>query len=292
MAAQQFKVNRIIFISDGQPTEGITNHQQLIRIARDIRAQGVTISSIGVGTDFNEDLMQDIAEHGSGAYAYLHEASQLATIFQKDLQQASTTIARDVQLRLALPAGAQLGEVLGYRSQQEGQTVKIPLSDFSAGQVERVVVRVRVDGREAGKTVDVAGLSLDYLDLLKNGPARSAAQLSAMVTDRKEEVARNQDKEATVYAARAQSAINLQNAAESLRRGDKAAARQYIQANEMLFEGAAQVAGPAAVQADMADQKAIWGEMDAASSAEEVEHQVKSAKKKARQSAGKLGSTY
>lgn len=291
-AANQFKVNRIILISDGQPTEGITNHQQLLGIARDVRAQGVTISSIGVGTDFNEDLMQDIAEQGSGAYAYLHEASQLAAIFQKDLQQASTTIARNVELRLNLPAGAQLGEVLGYRSHADGAGVRVPLADFSAGQVERVVFRVRVDGREVGKAVDVAGLSLDYTDLLKNTQARSSAQLSAMVTDRQEEVAKNQNKEATVYAARAQSAANLNNAAESLRRGDKAAAQKYIQANEMLFEGAAQVAGPAAVQADMDDQKTVWREMESAQSTEEVEHQVKSAKKRARMSSGKMSSTY
>src|SRR4051812_42321353 len=205
-ARGQFKVNRIILMSDGEPTEGVTNAADLEQLARDIRGQGVTLSAVGLGTDFNEDLMQGLAENGSGAYAYLRDGSQLATIFQKDLQQASTTIARDVMLKLDLPDGVQLGDVLGYRSIAEGHTVTIPMSDFSSGQVERVVVRLRVDARAPGKTVDVTGLKLQYDDLLKGGAGGAQAQLSALVTDHVQEIAAHQDKQATVYAARAQSA--------------------------------------------------------------------------------------
>ena len=48
---------------------------------------------------------------------------------------------------LQLPDGVQLQDVLGYRSQQEDRTVTIPLSDFSSGQVERVVVRLTMEAR-------------------------------------------------------------------------------------------------------------------------------------------------
>lgn len=291
-ARDQFKVNRIVLLSDGQPTEGVTGLADLEQQAREIREQGVTLSAIGLGTDFNEDLMQGLAENGSGAYAYLRDGTQLATIFQRDLQQASTTIARDVRLELQLPDGVQLQDVLGYRSQQAGQTVTVPLSDFSAGQVERVVVRLRVDAPAAGRTVDVSGLKLAYDDLLGKGPASTSVQLSAMVTERREEIAAHQDKQATVYAARAQSAANTSAAADLLRKGDRGGAKKLFQANEMLFKDAAAVAGAPAVARDMAEQKAVSGEFESASSKEEVEHQVKAAKKKARMDYGKMGSTY
>jgi Ca-activated chloride channel family protein len=292
MAREQFKVNRIILMSDGEPTEGVTSAQDLEQLARDIRGQGVTLSAIGLGTDFNEDLMQGLAENGSGAYAYLRDGSQLATIFQKDLQQASTTIARDVLLRLDLPDGVQLGDVLGYHAQLQDRSVTIPMSDFSAGQVERVVVRLRVDARQPGKTVDVTGLKLQYNDLLKGGAAGAQAQLSALVTERTEEIAAHQDKQATVYAARAQSAANTNQAAELLRKGDKGGAKKLLQANEMIFEGTAKVAGAPAVAGDMAAQQATMRDFDQASDGAEVEHQVKEAKKKARVDYGRIGSTY
>ncbi|HLM45634.1 MAG TPA: VWA domain-containing protein, partial [Myxococcaceae bacterium] len=155
-----YTVNRIILLSDGQPTEGITDDAGLTDVVKSIRAEGITVSAIGVGTDFNEDLMQGFAEYGAGAYGFLEDAGQLATLFQKDLQQATTSVARNVGLSFTLPEGVTLGEVLGYRASQAGRTVRVPLPDFSAGQVERVVARLTVVGTRPGSTVDVSGMKL------------------------------------------------------------------------------------------------------------------------------------
>ncbi|HEX8539068.1 MAG TPA: VWA domain-containing protein, partial [Cystobacter sp.] len=122
-------VERIILLSDGQPTEGLVEDADLSALVRDIRTGGITVSAIGVGTDFNEDLMQGFAEYGAGAYGFLEDAGQLASLFQKDLQQASTSVAREVALTFQLPEGVMLGEVLGYRSHQEGRTMRVPLPD-------------------------------------------------------------------------------------------------------------------------------------------------------------------
>jgi len=291
-ARGEYKVNRIILMSDGEPTEGATAPGDLIQLARQIHDQGVTLSAIGLGTDFNEDLMQALAENGSGAYAYLRDGSQLATIFQKDLQQASTTIAREVNLKLDLPEGVELGDVLGYHAQQAGRSVTIPMADFSAGQVERVVVRLSVHAEKAGKAMDVTGVHLQYADLLKGGTAGAQARLSAMVTDRAEEIAKHQDKQATVYAARAQSAANMNQAADLLRKGDKGGAKKLLLDNEMIFRNVAPVAGPQAVAGDVAAQEAAMKEFDEANDGAAVEHSVKSAKLKARKDFGRIGSTY
>lgn len=291
-ARREYQVNRIILISDGQPTEGVTDEESLKRVVKDIRAEGVTVSSIGVGTDFNEDLMQAFAEYGAGAYGFLEDAGKLAKIFQKDLQQATTQVARNVELSFELPNGVVLGEVLGYRAHQAGRVVRVPMPDFSAGQTERVVARVTVTGAAVGQAVNVTGLKLAYTDLLKDGTVESAASLSAMVTDRREEVLARQDKDATVYAVRARSAANLQKAAEALKGGRKEEAQELIQQNQMLFNEAAAVAGPAAVAADVAAQQAAYEEYERAESSEQVNSAVKRSKAKALKDFGRLGSTY
>lgn len=291
-ARHEYKVNRIILISDGQPTEGVTDEQSLKQVVKNIRAQGVTVSSIGVGTDFNEDLMQAFAEYGAGAYGFLEDAGKLAGIFQKDLQQAATQVARNVELSFELPDGIILGEVLGYRAHQAGRTVRVAMPDFSAGQTERVVARLKVTGSAVGQTVNVTGLKLTYTDLLKDGTVESTASLSAMVTDRMEEVAAKQDKDATVYAVRARSAANLQKAAEALKVGRRDEARQLIQQNQEMFNEAASVAGAPAVAADMAEQKAAYDEYESAQSSDEVNAAVKRSKSKALKDFGRMGSTY
>ncbi len=290
--AEGFDVNRLILLSDGQPTEGITHEKGLLQLASRIRGDGVTISAVGVGTEFNERVMQGIAEYGTGAYAYLRHAGMLASIFDRDLRQAASTVARDVELSFELPEGVELAEVLGYRHSRAGNTVRVPLTDFSAGQVERVVARVRVKGGTPGQTVDVAALRLSYRDLLADGQGKAQVQLAALTTDREEEVVRRRDPEVAVFAARAQAAANTTRAADLLATGRRAEAKKELEKNTVVFEEAAQVAGPAAVAADMAGNDGFLGGFESAREPEAVQHTVKDAKANALRGFGRMGSTY
>ena len=289
MVASGFKVNRLILISDGQPTEGVTDAESLKSVARQIRANNVSLSSIGVGSDFNEDLMQAFAEIGAGSYGYLADASQLATVFSRDLAQAGTQVARNVTLTFELPNGVRLGEVLGYSSTQVGSTVRVTLPDFSSGQLERIVARVVVNGARSGDSIDVSGLKLDYTDLLKNGFVESTASVSAMVTDKAEVVLQNRDKDAVVFAARARSAWNTENAARALEEGDEDKANKLLQQNAFFFEEAAQVAGQQAVQQDIVDQAELKREFTKPADAPAA---AKAAKRKARIDYGLSAHTY
>lgn len=286
------RVHRLILMSDGQPTEGVSDEEGLKNVVKDIRASGITVSSIGVGTDFNEDLMQAFAEYGAGAYGFLEDASKLSTLFQRDLQQATTAVARNVELSFELPPGTSLDEVLGYRAHQAGNTVRVALPDFSAGQAERVVARLHVTGTAPGQSVQVAGLRVAYTDLLVQKNVEDASTLAAVATDVQEEVVRRQDKEATVYAARARSAQNLQKAAEAMSQGRKDEAKGYLSRNQALFQEAGAVAGAAAVAADQADQARAMKEYDDAETEEAQRAAVKSSKVKALKSFGRMGSTY
>jgi Ca-activated chloride channel family protein len=291
-AMNDFKVNRLILISDGQPTEGLREPQAITRLTGSIRALGISVSSIGVGTDFNEDLMSGIAEAGAGAYAFLQDASQLSSIFSKDLTQASTQVARNVTLQFELPQGVTFGEVLGYRASVNGSTVSVALPDFAASQLERLVLRVTVDAAGVGRALDVSDLKLAYTDLLKSAAITTTAHLAAMVTDKREEVVQNRDKEATVYAARALSALNTRSAADALAKGDRAGAEGYLQQNAAVFEEAAQVSGSAAVANDVQAQAGMLNDFRNARDEDAVQAASKSAKKKARVDFGLVGSTY
>lgn len=287
-----YQVNRAILITDGQPTEGLTDERELTSLVKQLRAQGISLSAIGVGTDFNEDLLQQFAELGSGSYGYLSNPTQLATLFQKDLQQASTTIARNVELSFQLPEGAELNEVLGYRFTQAGRAVRVPLPDFSASQLERVVARLTVHAGASGVRQPVTGLELTYNDLLKHAQGEETAQLVAVVTDSRDEVLGRQDKQAAVYVARAQGAANMEKAADALRQGDREHAKKLIEFNQQLFHATEALAGEAAVASDVAAQEEMLDGISNARSEEAISDQVKRTKVQALKSFGRLGSTY
>jgi Ca-activated chloride channel homolog len=166
------------------------------------------------------------------------------------------------------------------------------LPDFAAGQIERLVARVTVAPGSIGSTLDVAGIALHYRDLLRDAQVASEARLSAHVTADLAEVAKNRDGEATVFAARARSAWNTQQAAEALKAGEREKAEKLLEGNAFYFEEAAKVAGPAAVAQDLQDQSALLNEFKNARDDAAVQHQTKAAKRKARMDYGLMGSTY
>ncbi|MFO0597299.1 MAG: VWA domain-containing protein [Myxococcaceae bacterium] len=296
-ARGDFKVNRLILISDGQPTEGVVEFEQLTAQVRDIRALGMSVSSVGVGDDFNERLMQAFAEVGAGAYAYLQDASQLAAIFQKDLNAAGTQVARGVTLTFRVPKGAQLQRVLGYsqvarRMDGDSELVTVSLPDFAAAQQERVVAHFTVDGTQANQSIDVSALDLSYLDVLADGQAHNEARLAAMTTDQVKVVMDNRDKDAIVFSARARAAENSEKAAASLEAGDREEARRLIQSNQAIFDDALQVAGADAVKGDIANMQGTLNGLDQAKDEAEGRAMQKQIRTQSRRDYGLMGSTY
>ena len=292
----RFPVNRVILISDGQPTEGVTDHAALVDIARSLRQSGLSVSSIGVGDDFNEQLMESLAEVGGGAYAYLQDASQLERIFKKDLDAAGTQVARNVTLTVKVPAGG-LVRSFGYTPIARAQAgadelVTFALPDIAAGGSERVVLQVQVRGGAAGQALDVGALTLGYTDLLASQPVTTNATARAVVSADLAEVQANQDGEALVFAARAQAGANTQQAVDALKRGDRANARRLLELNKSLIDASGRAKGAPAVDQDLAAQDLLIGGLEAAQDEGAVNSYSKSARKKARLDFGLLNSTY
>jgi Ca-activated chloride channel family protein len=289
-----FKVNRLILLSDGQPTVGITSAGGLTRLVQKFHADGTTVTSIGVGLDFNEDLMQRLAEVGGGSYANIQNTTALASIFERDLKQAGTTVARDVTLSLNLPNGVRFGEVLGRPASVVGNAVSVSLPDFSAGQVEKLVVRVSVQAPDAvNQALDVANIKLDYRDVLAEHAADANLKLAALVTPDVKLAQARRDKDAVVAATRAQSAVNYRRAAEYLQKGDAKKATEQLQANDDLFEQYAPIAGNE-LAADKAQNKGFFGLTtgSAAAAPEERARNTKAMKVQSFKSSGYGESVY
>lgn len=296
-AKSDFRVNRLILVSDGQPTEGVTDFSALTSLVRDVRSLGISVSSLGVGDDFNEQLMTAIAEVGAGGYGYIQDASQLAHVFERDLNAAATQVASGVSLTFTVPEGAKLERVLGYSQVTRSpfgvsELVRVALPDFAAGQQERLVAQMSVEGATDGQSVEVSGLELTYSDLLHGKDLASQAQLAALATASQETVATSRDKDAVVFSSRARAAANAEQAARRLEQGDRNGARLLLESNRALFDEASSVAGAAAVADDRRSTDEQLRGAENAQSDSDVRTYKKSVNAKARRDYGLMGSTY
>jgi Ca-activated chloride channel homolog len=281
-------------LSDGQPTEGIQSVRGLTQVASRMHERGISVTALGIGYDFNEDVMTQIAMVGGGSYGYLKDSAALAAIVQRDLQQAGTLVARDVRLSVRMPAGVTFHEVLGRPFTRSGEVVTVTLPDFSARQVEKLVVRLAAAApAKDGLTVDVGDFSLDYQDVLADHLADSKLKLAAMVTTDRTLADARRDRDAVVVATRAQASVNYRKAAEAVAGGRYDEAKRAVELNKQLFFEAEEVAGSTALAADKADNMQAFGLIQAAPRAPAVQMDaVKSMKVQSQRAAGAGDSLY
>lgn len=216
-----YRVSRIILLSDGQPTEGLTSPSDLKRLVQRAREEQISTSAFGVGLDFNSQLMSDLANGGAGHYAFIEDASQLASLFERDLETAAGTVARQVELWLKPRPGVALVDVPGYEWSPSGAGFRVGLYDFAHGQKAQALLKLELAGVPAEGRFPLGELSLRYVGA-ENGLVKEAPlSLAAEATGRAGEVQAHSDAKVLELAQRMDITRHLAAAASAYESGDR-----------------------------------------------------------------------
>lgn len=158
------KVNRIVLLSDGLANVGPSSPSQLAKLGKELRAEGFGISTIGLGDDYNEDLMTALAEASHGNYYYVKDAEKLPGIFRDELGTVKNTVARNVKLTITFPEGVKPKGVLGEASLSiKGQTLTIPLAELYGSQTRRFLISCEAPAIDAME-IELARVEITYDD--------------------------------------------------------------------------------------------------------------------------------
>ncbi len=141
-------INRVLLLSDGLANEGVTDPNTLAAEARGRAAQGVSTTTLGVGDDYNEDLMEAMATAGDGRYYYIEAATQLMDIFQTELKGLMATVGEKVSLGLEPASKVAVVEVLN--DLDRAATGRIMLPNLVVGMPILVVARLSIAARSNG----------------------------------------------------------------------------------------------------------------------------------------------
>jgi Ca-activated chloride channel family protein len=155
-------VNRIVLLSDGIANVGPCRTSDLAALGRDLRRDGLSVTTIGVGDDYNEDLMTALAEASNANYYYVRDAEKLPGIFAEELGAARTLVARGVTIRITVPDGVRIKEIIGQPEIQcHGSSADIALPEYFGGDKRRFLVRCAVESK-ASEPLEVAAVDLKY----------------------------------------------------------------------------------------------------------------------------------
>lgn len=139
-------VNRVLLLSDGLANAGITSQTELQQIAKtQSNEHGISISTFGIGNDFNENLMTGLSEYGSGNYYFIQEPGEIPTIFEKELKGLLAVVAQNAKLKIELPIGVKLNKLFGYKYEQNGNQVVVNFRDIFSEETKAIMLRFTVD---------------------------------------------------------------------------------------------------------------------------------------------------
>ncbi len=105
-------LNRVLLLSDGQANAGLTDPSAIAEHVRGLASRGVSTSALGIGRDFDERLMQVIADAGDGTYYFIEDPAALPTFFEAELSGLNATVGTSVRMRFSRAKGVRLGEML------------------------------------------------------------------------------------------------------------------------------------------------------------------------------------
>jgi Ca-activated chloride channel family protein len=156
------RIPRVILISDGLANQGDTSLSGLRARARRAAVGEYTLTTIGVGDDFDEQLLATLADAGTGNYYYIQSGSDLAKIFSDEFETARESVARGLAVVIRPAAGVEVVDAAGYPLERggDGETVFRPGALF-AGQDRRIWVTLQTQWSSEG-TRELGRFALEY----------------------------------------------------------------------------------------------------------------------------------
>lgn len=223
------RVNRVLLLSDGLANRGITSPDKLYQICNQKARQGITLSTFGVGADYDEDLMLGLSEYSQGRYYFIDSPERIAGIFSRELSGLLAVAAQNVSLEVQTFGGVAVAEVLNYLSAGTHSLTKVALGDIFSDEHQTIIFRLRMPER-IGDTLRVARVVLNYDDVITGGEH---------VFQSEELVVRGTQQSAAVedysnYSVRSrvsmiQSTLNMQKAVQMVDDGQVDAAQNALQ---------------------------------------------------------------
>ncbi len=89
-------LSRVILVSDGLANRGVTDAASLGKFAGRAAAEGIPVTTVGLGTDFGEDLLLAIAEEGQGVYYYVSEPEEVPGIVSQEMEGLARLVAENL----------------------------------------------------------------------------------------------------------------------------------------------------------------------------------------------------
>ncbi|WP_448516535.1 vWA domain-containing protein [Pseudothermotoga sp.] len=151
LKASTDSLKRVIFLTDGLPT--VDTEQDGIREGLLLAQDGVVITALGIGRDFNYNFIQELTKPSRGTTDHLKTPNEAISIFAKAFKSAKSTVVSDVELTLQFSEKVRVGEYYrvvpettyyGKCEMDNNRTVKLKIDDIEYNRLYKYLFQIIV----------------------------------------------------------------------------------------------------------------------------------------------------
>ena len=161
----------LLLISDGHANSGEQVPAVLAQIATAAAAQKVTTSTIGLGTGYDEKILEALAQGGNGAHRFAYTIDEAIGAIAAEVNDLLEKSVVNAVLRFtpspALTTNPRIEILQRLPHFKDGDTYVVQLGDIYAGENRRFVIDIEVPGMPALGLATIADITLEYLDVAK-----------------------------------------------------------------------------------------------------------------------------
>ena len=132
--------NKVIILTDGIANVGVTETEEIVKNSEFYNKKGIDVSTIGVGSNVNYTLLQQIAKKGKGDNYFVGNAQEdISKAFDDELESLLSSVARNVSVELEYPKGMEIVNVFGYSPKYKKNKITIPLNNINRGLTQVII---------------------------------------------------------------------------------------------------------------------------------------------------------
>jgi Ca-activated chloride channel family protein len=153
-------INRVILCSDGVANVGRTGAEDILNVIKREAAAGIELTTVGVGMgNYNDVLMEKLADHGDGNYFYVDDITEARRVFVDHLTGTLQTIARQTKIQVEFdPDQVRRYRLLGYENRdvadRDFRNDSVDAGEVGAGHEVTALFEVRLAQKpRSGSTV-------------------------------------------------------------------------------------------------------------------------------------------
>lgn len=184
-------VHRIVLLSDGLANVGPRTPEDLGRLGAALIKEKISVTTIGVGTDYNEDLMARLSQKSDGNIYFVESVDDLPMIFAAELGDVLNVVAREVRLFIEMAGGIKPLGIVGRQGRIRGGRVELFMNQLYGGQEKYALVEVAIPAAKSGGTMEIATARVVYDNPFTKRRETATARSVARFSDNPAEVERS-----------------------------------------------------------------------------------------------------